>query len=643
MTSQILGRINIITLAGIFLMAVLVFAVPGAVLVYADQGDLINIGPPFTAQSMATILVDGVVHIVYQCNPCDAGYDDGIYYATVNADEFGQPSGTLNGPPQLLIPGGTNSAIVGGGSGGFSVVADGETESLYVPCLNNEVGCGDGWPTGTDAPTETTFASGVKVYTDEDGKVRDSRNTVLCEEDCSLKDAYVVTNSLYDTIPGTQWISYAADGGVKQVGATYTTTFKLPPFFTNPSIAIELHADNVATVRLNDEIIGQQTPDSNYPPHYQNPPDNFSDANPDNFRVGINVLEFEVKNYSGPSGLDYKATVSWDYCGETCPEIESLGPVVQLDSPTVTTTDDCNDVSTPRIAVSGSELYIVQEECTEIIFYASHNGGVTFVSPDGLNLSNNDGISEDPRVAITSFGTVVVTWQDNTPGNEEIFYSRSTDQGATWNGGSPVGSPINLSVTSTNSYYHQMKAEGDNVYVVWVDLKTGNGDIYFRASTNDGVSFGTSKKLSSNPLGYAAVRELDLAAQGTKVAVVWSAQVGKTSEPRDVFFRESINEGGKWGNLLNISKNPSNSTDPQTDYTEDGERYMAWLDNGGPARVFQPTGTFAVLVVESEDGKTFTAPVNQTDDLDNLKLLEDATLLEVVGDVATWDPTSRRG
>ncbi len=49
--------------------------------------------------------------------------------------------------------------------------------------------------------------------------------------------------------------------------------------------------------------------------------------------------------------------------------------------------------------------------------------------------------------------------------------------GVTFNGGSPAGPPTNLSNTPQASNDHQLVAEGTNVYVVWVDFTTGNGDI----------------------------------------------------------------------------------------------------------------------------------------------------------------------
>ena len=68
-----------------------------------------------------------------------------------------------------------------------------------------------------------------------------------------------------------------------------------------------------------------------------------------------------------------------------------------------------------------------EQEGGEIMLAASHNGGGTWGAI--VNVSNTPGASTDPRVATSANGEIVhVTWQD-TPGNGDIFYARSTNGG----------------------------------------------------------------------------------------------------------------------------------------------------------------------------------------------------------------------
>ena len=170
---------------------------------------------------------------------------------------------------------------------------------------------------------------------------------------------------------------------------------------------------------------------------------------------------------------------------------------------------------------------------------------------DILNLSNaNTGRSTEARVATSSDGQFVhVTWQDNTPGNDEIVYSRSIDFGVTFNGGNPVGNPTNLSNTPQASNDHQLVTEGTNVYVVWVDFTTRNGDIFFRKSNDNGEpgSFSNTNNLSTNNRSFSTACDPDMAAQGSLVSVVWTAYHGAATRIGEIIFRESTSNGNSFG------------------------------------------------------------------------------------------------
>jgi hypothetical protein len=115
----------------------------------------------------------------------------------------------------------------------------------------------------------------------------------------------------------------------------------------------------------------------------------------------------------------------------------------------------------------------------------------------------------------------------------------------------------------------------------------------------------------------------------------------------EILFRESSNSGSTFGNSVNVSQTPrTDSKEPQVDYTpanEGGERYLAFHDTGGPTRVFTDAGTYNVLATESDNGRTFSALVNLSDAENNDFLEKSTSQLEVIFDVAIWDPTSRRG
>ncbi len=111
-----------------------------------------------------------------------------------------------------------------------------------------------------------------------------------------------------------------------------------------------------------------------------------------------------------------------------------------------------------------------------------------------VNLSNNVGLSQQQQIA-TSGSDIHVVWTDAFSG--KILYSKSTDGGTTFNGGSP-GTPIILSTTSGQNQNPQIAVSGSNVYVIWNNATSGNSDIFFTKSTDGGSTFGSIVNLSNN-------------------------------------------------------------------------------------------------------------------------------------------------
>ena len=120
------------------------------------------------------------------------------------------------------------------------------------------------------------------------------------------------------------------------------------------------------------------------------------------------------------------------------------------------------------------------------------DGGANFGAT--VNLSNNAFRSLDPAVA-TSGDNVYVVWYDNTPGSFEIFTGglRMVELN--------FGITENLSNNAGFSAARAVAASGNNVYVVWHDDTPGNFEILYKKSTDGGANFGATVNLSNNAGG----------------------------------------------------------------------------------------------------------------------------------------------
>ena len=119
-------------------------------------------------------------------------------------------------------------------------------------------------------------------------------------------------------------------------------------------------------------------------------------------------------------------------------------------------------------------MYIVWSDGNEIFFAVSTDGGQTFSAPK--NISNNTGISRVPQLAVSG-NNVYVIWEDNTPGNFDIFLAVSTD------GGQTFSAPKNISNNAGDSFDANITALGNNVYISWKDNTSGTNQSFFVVST----------------------------------------------------------------------------------------------------------------------------------------------------------------
>ena len=87
-----------------------------------------------------------------------------------------------------------------------------------------------------------------------------------------------------------------------------------------------------------------------------------------------------------------------------------------------------------------------------------------------------------------------VVWWDNKTGNWEIFFRASQDNGRTF------GDEINLSNDTTRSDDGSIAAQGNSVYVTWwnTNNQTGLREPVFRATNDNGNTFGERVILSGN-------------------------------------------------------------------------------------------------------------------------------------------------
>ena len=255
---------------------------------------------------------------------------------------------------------------------------------------------------------------------------------------------------------------------------------------------------------------------------------------------------------------------------------------------------------TPQVAVDlAGNIYMVWEDDTDtnsnILFSRSTDGGATFSAPK--NISNSSGFSFNPSIAVDTHGSINVAWEDDTPSNLDVMYSRSTDAGLTFS------TPINVSHDPADSANPQIAVDtSGNIYIVW-ENDTLNLGIVFSRSTDAGVTFSTPAILSINAAGSVSPQlAVDL---GGNISVVWEDD---TLAHSDISFSRSADHGATFSTPMSLSNNVGNSLSPQITVDLAGNINVAWESES-------PGNSDIIFSRSADKGVTFSAPMSLSNSL----------------------------
>ncbi|MGH9921232.1 MAG: hypothetical protein ACRD38_00615, partial [Nitrososphaerales archaeon] len=255
-------------------------------------------------------------------------------------------------------------------------------------------------------------------------------------------------------------------------------------------------------------------------------------------------------------------------------------------------------INKPLIAAHENDLYLVWSATDnngmdfEIFFRASHDNGVT--SGPTINLSENVNLksSQNPDIAVSG-NNVYVVWEDRTTGEGQILLRISNDRGNTF------GSVIDLS-DGRHSQEPQIAVSENNVYVVW---HGSNSSVVLKASTDDGITFSKPTNLRIRDIGEVCCPQI--AAYGNDVYAVWAdSELELIGGHYDLHFRASHNKAVTFGRTTSL-------TDIARDYelaVSGNSVYVAWTNVLPVNNTIENAEAF--FVRSTDKGITFENPIN---------------------------------
>jgi hypothetical protein len=143
---------------------------------------------------------------------------------------------------------------------------------------------------------------------------------------------------------------------------------------------------------------------------------------------------------------------------------------------------------------------------------------------------------------------VYIGWEDNRLTgytSDDIFFDYSSDNGATWQ--SPDIGPIDAAV-GIPAMCVDIKSEGNFVYATWYDSRRmgpGTGDVFFNRSTNNGATWQADVRINTGTQSFALQFNYPIMAAGNGyVNIAWA-------DPRffglpNIYINYSTDNGATW-------------------------------------------------------------------------------------------------
>lgn len=257
----------------------------------------------------------------------------------------------------------------------------------------------------------------------------------------------------------------------------------------------------------------------------------------------------------------------------------------------------------PSISIdSNGIIHVVWHDNTPMSWYpdiyhkCSPDGGDTWSRPS--RISWNIGHSLFPSISTDSDDGIHVVWQDDAPGNDEIFYKHSTDMGKTWS---------RLKRLTWNSWESQKPSiaiDSFNVlHVVWWDRAMDN-DILYKRSTDKGETWSGVIRLKSI-LGYSYAPSITTDLENRIHVVCYDGSPGND----EIYYMRSTDGGITWSILKRLTYNEGNSWKPKIAKDSFNGIHVVWIDD--------KPGNWEIYYKSSPDGGvTWSGPTRLTWNVD---------------------------
>lgn len=213
----------------------------------------------------------------------------------------------------------------------------------------------------------------------------------------------------------------------------------------------------------------------------------------------------------------------------------------------------------PNESYTASQSIAVSADTVHVVWADDRDGSQFKLfykqSTDNANSWDDDALIADvagvdfPAVAVAG-SNVHVVWSDDHYGNTEISYIRSADNGTTW------GTDVRMTSDDSSSAEPRIAVNDINVHLIWSDTRDTNPEIYYKRSTNNGTNWDVDRR---GTVSDSQCVQPAIAVSGDTIHIVWTDD--RDGNP-EIYYTRSTNNGETWGGDVRLTTNDSTSSFP---------------------------------------------------------------------------------
>ncbi len=210
------------------------------------------------------------------------------------------------------------------------------------------------------------------------------------------------------------------------------------------------------------------------------------------------------------------------------------------------------------------------------LFGKIHNGSAW---SNDINLISYGGKDEEPSIMQTHDGEAIwLVWSSDRTGNSEIFYQTSSDNGLSW------GPTVQLTYDARHDNQPSiMQNLNGTIWIVWHrQVVPGNFDIFCKTSSDNGLSWSSEVRLTDHP-SWDVGPSITHTENGT-VFVVWASyRTGNF----DLFYKTySLS----WSGEIPLTTNSNWDHNPSIIQDAAGTMWVFWQsDRNGDYKIYYKT------------------------------------------------------